>query len=200
LSYILEKSPDERRPGYVVRGAEALVFDSISKLVQHFMGAKRDELGVRLVEPGDYLSSFESMFGNHKKVTSIAETEDAGSAGEDSDDEAAPPREPAPAEPQDAIPKDVQVPPPDRTLGNTYFPSSEAAAAAIEYDGFGSDLDDDDADADTDAHRPKPAVIKPTGDLKRELRAVFDDLPEDDDDVDTEFGFGDDDSDDDGFS
>lgn len=181
LSFIIEKSPDDSRPGYVVRGAEAHVFESISKLVGYFMEENREALGVRLVEPGDYLGSFESMFGTHKRVSAISE--EAGPAEEEEEEGNA----------EEHVRKVPQVPSPDRTLGNTYFPSSEVASAAevmaAEYDGFGSDLEDG---ADEATESQPAARLHPSGsDVKRQLRAVFDDLPEGDDDADTEFGFGD---------
>lgn len=79
LSFIIEKSPDDTRPGYVIRGAEALVFRSIFEMVNYFMEDRRDELGVQLVQPGDHMSTFESIAG-YEATRRMSET--VGSSSE----------------------------------------------------------------------------------------------------------------------
>eukprot|EP00041_Stephanoeca_diplocostata_P030588 m.930908 g.930908 ORF g.930908 m.930908 type:complete len:324 (+) comp23783_c0_seq13:235-1206(+) len=61
LTYAIEKNPDpDGEAGYVLRGAEHSVFKTVSRLVAYYTEEKREELGVKLVHPGNYMSSYQS--------------------------------------------------------------------------------------------------------------------------------------------
>lgn len=61
LTYAIEKNPDpDGEAGYVLRGAEHSVFKTVSRLVAYYAEEKREELGVKLVHPGNYMSTYQS--------------------------------------------------------------------------------------------------------------------------------------------
>eukprot|EP00039_Didymoeca_costata_P023744 m.8078 g.8078 ORF g.8078 m.8078 type:complete len:420 (+) comp3837_c0_seq2:476-1735(+) len=58
-TYVIEKSPDPKRRGYLVRGSND-VFDTVYRLVKHYSSAKREDLGIKLRHPGNYLADYAS--------------------------------------------------------------------------------------------------------------------------------------------
>lgn len=57
MTFLIEKSPDSGKPGYMIRGCSA-VCTTVAKLIKFYRDEERPELGVQLKNPGPYLMSY----------------------------------------------------------------------------------------------------------------------------------------------
>jgi hypothetical protein len=64
-TYLVEYNQDPKEPGYKIRGSN-MVFKSIARLVAHYIKELREDVGMKLRVPGDYMSVYTSGNFNTK--------------------------------------------------------------------------------------------------------------------------------------
>lgn len=58
FTFLVDRSADPKKPGYCLRGSEDIVFRSIARMVKHYISKKREDIGIKLRIPGDYMSIY----------------------------------------------------------------------------------------------------------------------------------------------